>query len=297
MDGVEDRYHDALTALGVRRRWYETATDHFYVAVIAAVDRLDHHDILTRSAQFDAALPAGHDLHLIKETLAAITAARRQDVAGFLEAVDEVSQALRDTVRSKRFRRVAGAVVAATNQGGLVVAADQVASTYRAWNESHRLLTGPADLSLAAVTVGAGLDPATALDRAEGIDHTLSQAGYKNEWDLARILSLDGSARATERFLRLADAFRGRRRKPISDRRHLLAIASLAHLPPDDLVDVMAARLEAVAVGRFRPVRLTRLRLAAVMTLGATAIDDHRAFHGFLIREHFAASYAEATAD
>ena len=294
---IETRYHRAITELGIRKRWYQADTDLYYAAVVGAVDDIENGEILARAKRLDGALPPTHDLHLIKQTLAAITASRDLDVPTFVANVDAVTESLREAVRSKRLRRLAAAVVVAANGGGFEVVADRVATLYEAWNDRHGMLTSALDLTLAAITDAVGLDPATALDRAEVADRNLMEAGYKSEWNVARILALHGSAEATERFLRLAGELRGRRRKPLTDRRHLIAIASLADHGPQELVDVMSHRFEAVRGGRFRPDHKTRLTLAALMTLGAVAPESRLgpAFHGFVMRDHYVSSYAEAT--
>ena len=295
---VEARYQKALTELGVRKRWYQTATDLYYAAVIGAVDEIENAEIIVRVRQLDVVLPPTHDLHLIKETLAAIIASRDLDVETFVADVDAVTGSLREAVRSKRLRRLAAAVVVAANDGGFEVVADRVATMYTAWNEKHRVLTNALDLTLAGITGAAGLDPVTALDRAEGADQRLTEAGYSSEWEVARILAIDRSGQATDRFLSLASEQRGRRRKPLTDRRHLIAIAALADHPSHELVDLVSHRFESLRAGRLRPDQKTRLTLAALLTLGASVPPENRlrtVFHGFAIREHYVSSYAEAT--
>ena len=158
--------------------------------------------------------------------------------------------------------------------------------------------TNALDLTLAAITDAVGLDPITALDRADANAGQLAEAGYKNEWDVARILALDGSGEATERFLSLARERHGRRHKPLTDRRHLIAIASLADHTPRELVNLVSRRREALRVNKFRPDHRTRLTLTALMTLGAAITPESRlrsALHGFVMREHYVNSYADAT--
>lgn len=295
---VEARYQKALTELGVRTRWYQTDTDLYYAAVIGAVDGIQNADIIARARQFDVVLPPTHALHLIKQTLAAITASRDLEVEAFVADVDAVTEPLRKAVRSKRLRKLAGAVVVATNNGGFEVVADRVGTMYTARNEKYRLRTNALDLTLAGITDAAGLDPVTALDRAEAVDQNLTQTGYSNEWDVARILAIDESRQATDRFLRLASEQRGRRRKPLTDRRHLIAVAALADHPSHELVDLVSHRFESLRAGRFRPDQKTRLTLAALLTLGASVPPENKlrtVFHGFAIREHYVSSYAEAT--
>ena len=110
---VDERYHQLLTELGVRKRWYQTSTDLFYAAAVAAVAGVDGETILAGSAQLADELPASHDLHLIRDTVAAIAGAHGLDIGSFIAATDEAAELLRGATRSKRFRRIAGSVLAA----------------------------------------------------------------------------------------------------------------------------------------------------------------------------------------
>jgi hypothetical protein len=294
---VEERYHRVIDELGVRKRWYQPDSDLWYAAVVGAVDGVDGGEILARSQQLHRFLPPGHDLHLIRQTLATVAAARGLKVEGLVVAAHAASESFRAAIRSKRIRRVAGSVVAIGNESGFEVAGSRVVALYRAWNREHRLLTNALDLVLAAITDLAGFDSITGGERAEAAAGRLGNAGYKNEWEVARILAMEGSSGSTERFLRLAGELRGRRRKPLADRRHVIAIASLADYTPPELVDILSRRLEALRISRFRPDRRTALTLAALLTLGDSVPAEHplhAAFHGFALREHYVHSYAEA---
>ncbi len=297
---VESPYQQAITDLGVRKRWYQLGTDLYFAAVVAAVDGGDSEEILARNELLAETLPSGNQLHLIKQTVAAITAARGLDVKSFIADADAVADMLRDATRSKTSRRVAASVIVATGEGGYEVRSNRVSTLYQEWNQQHRVLTGSLDLVLAAVTEAVGIGPVTALDRAGSAFEQLNGAGYKSEWEVARILALDEPSSSVERFVKLADDLRGRRRKLLTDRRHTVAIAALADHPSHELGGLMSHRARAVRVGRFRPGRSTALTLAALLTLGASATPEHRlhpAFHGFVLREHFVTSNREATSE
>ena len=295
---VDARYQHALAELGIRKRWYQTSDDLYYAAVIAAVDGVSSSEVLIRNGQLEELLRPAHDLHYIKQTMAAITAARQLDLVMVVEAVDTVAESLRESSRSKRLRRIAGAVVATSTEGGFEVVANRVGVLHAAWNQRHRFLTDALDLTLAAIADAVGLDPNTALDRADLVLRQLHKAGYKNEWLVARILALHEPAASADRFLSLAAERRGWRRKPLTDQRHLLAIAALADRTPTELMDLVSSRLESFRINRFRPDQRTRLTLATLLTLGASAPSEHplrSAFHGFAMREHYITSYANAT--
>lgn len=273
-------------------------TDLYYAAVVAAVDGVASAEILARTEKLQELLGSTHDLHYIKQTVAAITAARGLNLERFVEAADAVSESLKESTRTKRLRRIAGAVVAVSSDGGFEVLGNRVVTLQAAWNQQHRLLTNALDLVLAAISDAAGLDPFTALDQADSATSQLEEAGYKQAWEVARILALYEPAASGERFLKLAAERRGWRRKPLTSRQHIIAIASLANHPPHELVDIMSHRLEALRVSRFRPDGNTTLTLAALLTLGASVPTGHplrTAFHGFVMREHYVNSYAEAT--
>ncbi len=295
---VDARYQQTLTELGIRKRWYQTSDDLYYAAVVGAVEGVTSAAILTRTSQLEDLLRPTHDLHYIRQTLAAVTAARQLDLARVVEAVDTVAESLRQSSRSKRLRRIAGAIVATTTDGGFEVVANRVGTLHTAWNQRHRLLTNALDLTLAAISDAVGLDQNTALDRADQAVGQLEEAGYKNERHVARILALNEPAASTDRFLSLAAERRGWRRKPLTDHRHLLAIAALADHTPGELIDLVSSRLESLRINRFRPDHRTRLTLATLLTMGASVPDKHplrRAFHGFAMREHYVNSYADAT--
>lgn len=296
---VEDLYQQALTDLGARKLWYQTSTDLFFAAVVAAVDGVDAEEVLARSSKLADVLPLGHALHYVSHTVAAVSAARDIPVESFVAATDAAAGTLRDGIRSGRIRHIAGAVMAVGGTSAFQVRGDAVVGLYRSWNQRHRLLTTGPDLVVAAITEASGLDPATALDRAATAFGQLASGGYRDEWLVARILALDPAASA-DRFLRLADDLRGRRRKPLPDRRHTIAIAALSDHPPAELTSTLIERVSAVRPGRLRPDGGTAFTLAALLTLGASVPGGHRlhrAFHAFVLREHYVRSYREATAD
>ncbi len=296
---VETRYHEALTALGARKRWYQTATDDYFAAVVAAVDVVDVTEILERDHLIHEALPARNDLHLARRTLAALTAAQNQRVEDFVLASETIAETLADATRSRRFRRVAAAVSVSGGQIEFDVVGNRAVTLYQAWHDRHRSLTSGRDIVLATITDTAGVDPQTALSRADQAFERLAEGGYERAWDLARILSLDAPEASVARFFAVAEVVRGRRSKPLSDRRSAVAIAALAQHPADDLAALMARRLRSVHVSRWRPDSKTALTIAALLTMGASVSDAHplhRAFHGFVLHEHYLASEREANA-
>ncbi len=296
---VDKRYHQLLTELGVRKRWYQTSTDLFYAAAVAAVAGVDSEAILAGNTQLAEELPASHDLHLIRDTVAAIAAARALDIGSFIAATDEAAQLLRGATRSKRFRRIAGSVLAADGGQGLEVRTTQVAVLYQLWKESH--LTNASDLVLAAITEAVGIDPAIAVQNADIAASQLGEGGYDRQWDVARILALAKRPTDTaDQFVALAERLRGRRRKPLTDNRQLIAIAALSEGDQPDLPGLVAERVKTVRTGRWRPDHRTALTLAALLTFGESLPADDRlivAFHGLAIREHYLMSYRESMSD
>ena len=296
---VDGRYQRLLTELGVRKRWYQTSTDLFYAAAVAAVSDVDSEVIVAGAARLSDELPASHDLHLIRDTVAAIAAARGLDITSFIAGTDEASQLLREATRSKRFRRIAGSVLAADGGQGLQLRTNQVTALYRLWKEEHP--TNASDLILAAITEAVGIDPTIAVQHAEVAALQLSRGGYPKEWGVARILAMhDRPAAAADQFVALADRLRGRRRKPLTDQRQLIAIAALSDSTTPDLPGLVADRAKSVRTGRWRPSHRTALTLAALLTFGESVPPDDRlvaAFDGLAIREHYLMSYSEAMTD
>lgn len=293
---VEERYQRLLTELGVRKRWYQTNTDLFYAAAVAAVADVDSETVAAGAAQLGDELPASHDLHLIRDTVAAIAAARRLDIGSFIAATDEATELLREATRSKRFRRIAGSVLAADGGQGLQLRTTQVTILYRLWKERH--LTNASDLVLAATTETVGIDPAIATRHADIAASQLKKSDYERQWDLARVLALHHRPDyAADQFVALGERLRGWRRKPITDNRQLIAIAALSEGANPDLPKLVADRVKSVRTGRWRPGHRTALTLAALLTFGESLPPDDRlvaAFHGLAIREHYAMSYSEA---
>ena len=293
----EDRYHAAVSELSSDMPWYQTSRDLLYAAVVAAVDGVPVPEILSRTARLGETLPRTHDLHLISQSVAAVAAARKIDSETFAAAADITADELRAATRTKRARRVAGAVVAAGSADSSPV---RIVTLHKLWNDRHRVLTTALDVILAAITENAGSEPHAALDRAETADQQLAEAGYQGEWEVARILALDSPISTVPRFLRLADELRGRRRKPLTDRRHIIAIAALAHHTPEELAGLIPARIDAIRAEKIRPDASGAVTLAALLTLGASVPAGHRlhtVFHGFVLREHYTASYRDATSD
>lgn len=292
-----DRYREAVAELGSDMRWYQTSRDLFYAAVVAGVDGVTVAEILARSGRLGEMLPRTHDLHLISQSVAAISAARGVDAEAFVTAADIVEVELRAATRTKRARRIAGAVIAA---GPVDSSTDRIVALHKMWNDRHRVLTTALDLILAAITETSGSEPHAALDRAVSVADQLADAGYPGEWEVARILALDSPISTVPRFLRLADELRGRRRKPLTDRRHVIAIAALAHHTPEELADLMRHRIDGIRAEKLRPDASGAVTLAALLTLGASLPAGHRlhtVFHGFVLREHYRAAYRDATSD
>lgn len=290
------RYRRLAVALGLHRRWYQTSTDQFFGAVAAAVEDTSAEDLITAERLFSEALPRAHELNLISYTMAAIAAAHQLDVSTFVEAADAAAESLRPATRSTRFRRVAGAVLAAEGTADSPRRADEAMATYRLWKQAGP--TYAADLVLAAVAASAGIKPEVAAANARIAADWLARSGYRAEQDVARILALHEPEVAAGRFVTIADRLRGRRRKPLRDRRESLAIAALSFGAGPDLPELVAHRAGSVRTGRWRPNRKTALSLAALLTFGESVPLDHRlhpAFHGFALREHYETSYAEAT--
>lgn len=295
---AEDRYHRAVTELGARKLWYQTGSDLLYAAVVAGVDDVAPSEILTRSEALAEILPRSHDLHLVRSTVAAVSGACGIGVESFIATADGLAETLRAATRSKRARRVAGAVGAA--RGSRDISADHIVALHEKWNERHRLITTSLDIILATITEAAGVDPAIAGSRADEAVSRLADESYGGEWEVARILAIESPSMSAERFLHLAAELRGRRRKPLTDRRHTIAIAALADHTPVTLTDLMRHRIRALRVGRFRPDSSTAVTLAALLTLGDSVSRESRlrtAFHGFVLREHYTASYREAMSD
>jgi hypothetical protein len=294
---AEDRYRTAVAELGSEMRWYQTSRDLLYAAVVAAVDGVAVSEILTRGARLGETLPRTHDLHLISQSVAAVSAAGSVDTEAFVTTSDASADALRAATRTKRARRIAGAVVAACPAAS---SPERIVTLHKLWNDRHRVLTTGLDVILAAITEVSGSEPHAALARAESADQQLAEAGYQGEWEVARILAVDSPISTVPRFLRLADELRGRRRKPLTDRRHIIAIAALAHHTPEELAGLVRARIDAIRAERIRPDASGAVTLAALLTLGASVPAGHRlhnVFHGFVLREHYTASYRDATAD
>lgn len=296
---VEERYQRALTELGGHKAWYQTASDLFFAAVVATVDDLDGEEILARGTSLADLLPATHPLHYIHYSVAAVSAARGIDIEPLVANSDAVSDLLRPATRSTRARGIAGAIIAVGGQSGLEVRANQVVALYQAWNSHHRFLTNSGDLVLSAITESAQVDPVTALDRANDALDQLANRGYRDEWEVARILALDAPASTVSRFLGLSHALRGRRRKPLTDRRSSIALTAAADHPLPELVELVPQRLRAVRAGRFRPDKTTGLTLAALLTLGGSVPSGHRlhtAFHAAVLSAHYRTSVREADA-
>jgi len=295
--GAEDRYHGALVELGAHMRWYQTSRDLLYAAVVAGLDDVSVSEILARNSLLGETVPRTHDLHLISQTVAAVSAARGIEVEAFVTTADVAADTLRAATRTKRARRIAGAVIAAGPAGS---SAERIVALQKMWNDRHRVLTTALDVILAAITEASGTEPHLALDRAESIAGQLADAGYQGEWEVARILALDAPISTVPRFVRLADELSGRRRKLLTDRRHIIAIAALADHTPDELAVLMRRRMEAIRAEKIRPDASATVTLAALLTLGASVPAGHRlhtVFHGFVLREHYTASYRDATTD
>ncbi len=294
---AEDRYAAAVAELGDHMRWYQTSRDLLYAAVVAAIDGVAVPEILARSSSLRETLPRTHDLHLIAQSVAAVSAARGIETEAFVSVADGAAEALRDATRTKRARRVAGAVVAA---GPTDVRTERIVTLHKLWNDRHRVLTTALDVILAAITETSGSEPHSALDRAESADKQLAEGGYQGEWEVARILALGSPISTVPRFLRLADELRGRRSKPLTDRRHIIAIAALADHTPEELAALMRRRIDSIRAEKPRPDASGAVTLAALLTLGASVPAGHRlhtAFHGFVLREHYTASYRDAMTD
>jgi hypothetical protein len=254
-------------------------------------------EILARGSSLGETLPRTHDLHLISQTVAAVSAARGIDTEAFVATVDVAAEALRAATRTKRARRIAGAVIAA---GPADSSTERVVALHGMWNDRHRVLTTGLDVILAAITEASRTEPHAALDRAELIAGQLADAGYQGEWEVARILALDAPFSTVPRFLLLADELRGRRRKPLTDRRHVIAIAALADHTPEELATLMRRRIDGIRAEKIRPDASAAVTLAALLTMGASVPPEHRlhtVFHGFVLREHYTASYRDATTD
>jgi hypothetical protein len=92
---VEDRYRATVTELSSDMRWYQTSRDLLYAGVVAAVDGVAVPEVLARSARLGETLPRTHDLHLISQSVAAVTVARSIDTAAFVTAADVAADGLR----------------------------------------------------------------------------------------------------------------------------------------------------------------------------------------------------------
>ncbi len=291
---AELRYGEALEALGANRRWYQLGSDDYFAAVIAAVDDVAPPEIVERDEQLHEVLSAGNDLHLIRRSLAAVTAVRALDVEGFVSASEQVAESLKPATRAVRFRRVAGAITVAGGRIEFDIPGNRAISLYESWQSKHRISTRAGDIVLAVISEAAGIDPVSAMDRALTASDRLAASGYVGAWEVARILSLDDPDQSVPRYLTLADAMRGRRRKPLTDRRAAVAIAALAQHPSAQLAELMSERLRSVRVKRSGPDSGIALSLAALLTLGTSISSTHHAypaFHGFALREHYLASH------
>ncbi|NND12794.1 MAG: hypothetical protein HKO10_02425 [Acidimicrobiia bacterium] len=296
---AETRYRQVLETLGTNRRWYQLGSDDYFAAVIAAVDDVAPTEIVERDEHLHEVLSAGNDLHLIRRSLAAITAVRGLDIELFVSASEQVAETLRPATRTKRFRRVAGTITIASGRIEFDVLGNRAISLYEAWQHEHRISTVAGDIVLAVISETLGIDPATALDRARSASNQLAASGYEGAWEVARILCLDDPEASVPRFLTLADLMRGRRKRLSTDRRSAIAIAALAQHPPDLLAELVSERLRAIRVKRWQPDSRIALSIAALLTLGASVSSTHQAypaFHGFVLREHYLASYREANA-
>lgn len=294
---ADDRYREVVVELGPHMRWYQTSRDLLHAAVVAAVDAVAVPEILARSARLGETLPRTHDLNLISQSIGAVSAARGIDPEVFIAAADVAADELRAATRTKRARRIAGAVVAA---GPANSSTERIAALHEMWSDRHRVLTTALDVILAAITEVSGTEPNAALDRAESVAGQLDDAGFSGEWEVARILALSAPVSTVPRFLRLADELRGHRRKPLTDRRHVIAIAALAHHTPEELAGLMRRRIDDIRAERIRPDASGAVTLAALLTLGASVPTGDRlrtVFHGFVLREHHTAAYRDATAD
>jgi uncharacterized membrane protein len=127
----------------------------------------------------------------------------------------------------------------------------------------------------------------------------LSQGGYNRQRDVARVLALqDRPAHSADQFVAIAKRLRGRRRKPRTDDRQLIAIAAFSEVTRPDFPNLVADRMKSARTGRWRPDRRTALTLAALLTLRESVPTDGRlvaTFYGLAIREHYLMSYSEAT--
>lgn len=129
------------------------------------------------------------------------------------------------------------------------------------WNDRHRVLTNSLGVMLAAITETSGIEPNAALDRADSAAGQLNDAGYPDEWEVARILA-----------------------------RHT----------PEELAGLMRLRIDGIRAEKIRPDASGTVTLAALLTLGASVPPEHplhTVFHGFVLREHYTASYRDATTD
>lgn len=294
---AELRYGAAVEALGANRRWYQLGSDDYFAAVIAAVDDVAPTEIVERDERLHELLSARNALHLIRRSIAAVTAARHLEVEAFASAAERVAESLRPATRSMRIRRVAGAVTVASGRVEFDVLGNRAVSLYESWHDRHRMLTTAGDVVLAAISEGVGVDVRTALNRAAVASELLTVDGYKGSWEVARILSLDNPEVSVPQFLGLAGVMRGGRSKPPTDRRSAIAIAALAPLPSHELQELMSHRLQAVRITRWRPDARTALSIAALMTLGESLRSTHPlyfAFHGFALRQHYLTSFHEA---
>ena len=295
--GADERYLRLIEELGSVTRWYEMGTDVLFAAAVAAVDGLDGADVLSRREALTGLVGVDDEVAFITHTLAAVSVARRTELASLIAAADTATEILRTGIRSNRIRRIAGVILAADDPTEIESKALRVVALHEQWKRRDRARTSSYDLLLAAVSEAAGVDNETALDRTSVALDQLAVGGYPGEWELARILALEAPSLTVERFLRLAPEMSGRRRKPVADRRPVLGVACLAEHPPDELCDLLQSRVRDRRWGKQRPNAKTVLTLGALLTLGASVLSGHRlrdAFHAFALREHYRTALEQA---
>lgn len=286
---VEAAYHQALAGLGAGRRWYQSAGDLHYAAIAAAAGGIEGTAVRAVGDELAASLGITDPLRSIIYTVTAVGGLRGVDLGSFTERRDAVAELLRPAIRSTKKRRITAGIMVACSDGDPTARAPAVADLYEAWHQRHRILTTSDDLALAAVIDAAGVDHAAVLERSAYALERLATEGYPAEWDIARTLSLNPPASSMERFLWLANELRGRRRRPLSDRRLAIALLALSTHQLMGLPDLVTERIERMRVGRFRPEAAPAFEQAALLTLGESTSAGNSAsgaFHGFLLLLH-----------
>jgi len=285
-----ERYLRAVDDLGTGKSWYQTGGDVLFAAVVATVDELDGDEIRSRASTLSGSIENTDPLHYVLHTVAAVAAARGIGITEFLDDTSGLTDALRPSTRLSQPRRIAAAIAALSGSRELDERASAIMELYDSWNGRQRLRTTASDLPLAAITVAADTGVDRAAHDATVVYDELGRRGYGDEWDVARILALERPDAPMHRFLAVCERLRGRRRKPVSDRRPAIAFAALGHHDITSTVGLVAERADAVRVGRFKPDPSWAVTLAALMTLGESVEPDHglrTAFHGAVIAQHY----------